>query len=118
MALLDLLGRRWSLRILWELRQGPATFRELQARCEGLSPSVLNTRMGELRQALLIDTGMPAIGSARTARNWSAAACPSPSGLRPGPSACRHPRTHELPEARRRAAMARGGSLTILWKPC
>ncbi|GAC1034751.1 winged helix-turn-helix transcriptional regulator [Pseudomonas sp. No.21] len=57
MALLDLLGRRWSLRILWELRQGPATFRELQARCEGLSPSVLNTRMGELRQALLIDTG-------------------------------------------------------------
>ncbi|MDH4559802.1 helix-turn-helix domain-containing protein [Pseudomonas sp. BN411] len=57
MALLDLLGRRWSLRILWELHQGPATFRDLQARCEGLSPSVLNTRLGELRQALLVENG-------------------------------------------------------------
>ncbi|QEY63913.1 helix-turn-helix transcriptional regulator [Metapseudomonas lalkuanensis] len=57
MALLDLLGRRWSLRILWELHQGPATFRDLQARCEGLSPSVLNTRLGELRRALLVEIG-------------------------------------------------------------
>lgn len=57
MALLDLLGRRWSLRVLWELNQGPATFRELQSRCEGLSPSVLNTRLGELRQALLLESG-------------------------------------------------------------
>ncbi|WP_271408250.1 winged helix-turn-helix transcriptional regulator [Pseudomonas sp. Q1-7] len=57
MALLDLLGRRWSLRVLWELNQGPTTFRELQARCEGLSPSVLNTRLGELRQALLVENG-------------------------------------------------------------
>jgi DNA-binding HxlR family transcriptional regulator len=57
MALLDLLGRRWSLRILWELHQGPATFRDLQARCESLSPSVLNTRLGELRQALLVENG-------------------------------------------------------------
>lgn len=57
MALLDLLGRRWSLRVLWELRQGPASFRELQARCEGLSPSVLNTRLGELREARLVENG-------------------------------------------------------------
>jgi len=55
MALLDLLGRRWSLRILWELRDGPATFRSLQERCEGPSPSVLNTRLRELRDAGLIE---------------------------------------------------------------
>ena len=31
MALLDLLGRRWALRVLWELRDGDApTFRELR----------------------------------------------------------------------------------------
>ncbi len=57
MALLDLLGRRWSLRILWELRQSPANFRELQSRCEGLSPSVLNTRLSELREARLLENG-------------------------------------------------------------
>ncbi|MES2818921.1 MAG: helix-turn-helix domain-containing protein [Pseudomonadota bacterium] len=57
MALLDLLGRRWSLRILWELQLHPATFRELQARCQGVSPSVLNTRLGELREALLVRNG-------------------------------------------------------------
>jgi DNA-binding HxlR family transcriptional regulator len=51
MALLDLLGRRWSLRILWELRDGPLTFRELQARCDAMSASVLNQRLAELRDA-------------------------------------------------------------------
>jgi len=57
MALLDLLGRRWTLRVLWELQLSPASFRELQARCEGLSPSVLNTRLGELREARLLENG-------------------------------------------------------------
>jgi DNA-binding HxlR family transcriptional regulator len=37
MALLDLLGRRWALRIIWELRDGPLTFRDLQAACDGMS---------------------------------------------------------------------------------
>jgi len=41
MALLDLLGRRWALRVLWELRSGPVpSFRELQSRCGGVSSSV------------------------------------------------------------------------------
>ena len=44
MALLDLLGRRWALRMLWELREGGLSFRALQERCDGVSPSVLNTR--------------------------------------------------------------------------
>jgi DNA-binding HxlR family transcriptional regulator len=51
MALLDLLGRRWTLRIVWELRDGPLTFRDLQARCESMSSSVLNQRVAELRAA-------------------------------------------------------------------
>ena len=51
MALLDLLGRRWVLRILYELRDGPLKFRALQARCEGMSPSVLSQRLKELVEA-------------------------------------------------------------------
>jgi len=54
-ALLDLLGRRWSLRILWELRDGPATFRVLQAQCDGVSPTVLNDRLKELREAGILE---------------------------------------------------------------
>jgi DNA-binding HxlR family transcriptional regulator len=54
MALLDLIGRRWSLRILWELREGPLNFRELQARAGDISPSVLNTRLKELKEAKLV----------------------------------------------------------------
>jgi DNA-binding HxlR family transcriptional regulator len=54
MALLDLLGRRWALRILWELRQEPATFRSLRERCDAVSPSVLNLRLSELRAAGIV----------------------------------------------------------------
>jgi DNA-binding HxlR family transcriptional regulator len=57
MALLDLLGRRWALRVLWELRAGALTFRDLQSRCGGMSPSVLNARLAELRQAGIVDGG-------------------------------------------------------------
>ena len=48
MAALDLLGRRWTLRIMWELRSGTIGFRPLQARCDGMSSSVLRTRLVEL----------------------------------------------------------------------
>ncbi|WP_441250711.1 winged helix-turn-helix transcriptional regulator [Kitasatospora sp. McL0602] len=54
MAALDLLGRRWTLRILWELSQAPAGFRELQRRCERMSSSVLSTRLAELSAARLL----------------------------------------------------------------
>src|SRR4029077_15563499 len=60
MALLDLLGRRWVLRILWELREEPAaSFRDLQVRCGNVSSSVLNERLRELRQAGILATGDP-----------------------------------------------------------
>ena len=54
MAALDLLGRRWSLRILWELRDGPLGARVLRDRCDGMSSSVLYQRLGELTDAGLI----------------------------------------------------------------
>ena len=55
MALLDLLGRRWALRVLWELREAPApTFRDLQARCGGVSSSVLAVRLRELGEAGIV----------------------------------------------------------------
>jgi DNA-binding HxlR family transcriptional regulator len=51
MALLDLLGRRWTLRILWELREANLTSRELRAACDEVSPTVLQARLSELREA-------------------------------------------------------------------
>jgi DNA-binding HxlR family transcriptional regulator len=54
MAAMDLLGRRWSLRVLWELRDGPVGFRALQERCEDMSSSVLAARLDELRVAGLV----------------------------------------------------------------
>ncbi|MEU9099586.1 helix-turn-helix domain-containing protein [Streptomyces sp. NPDC048361] len=54
MAAFDLLGRRWTMRILWELSQAPAGFRELQRRCERMSSSVLSTRIEELSGARLL----------------------------------------------------------------
>ncbi len=54
MVALDLLGRRWTLRILWELRDGPLGFRDLQARCDAMSSSVLRTRLVELEDYGLV----------------------------------------------------------------
>jgi DNA-binding HxlR family transcriptional regulator len=55
MAALDLLGRRWSLRMLWELRDGPLGARALRARCDDMSSSVLYERLGELVDASLVE---------------------------------------------------------------
>ena len=55
MALLDLLGRRWALRLLFELHQGGTLgFADLQARAAGISPSVLSQRLKELADAGLV----------------------------------------------------------------
>src|SRR5579862_4003482 len=55
MALLDLLGRRMTLRILWELSRHPMpmTFRMLQEAAE-TNPAVLNARLRELRATRLV----------------------------------------------------------------
>jgi len=46
-GVLDLLGRRWALRLVWELRRSTLSFSELRERT-GISPSVLSARLREL----------------------------------------------------------------------
>ena len=82
MAALDLFGRRWTLRVLWELRAGPAGFRALQARCDGMSSSVLRQRLVELERAGLVQRpaadyaltplGEEALRALRSLDRWSA----------------------------------------------
>ena len=57
MRVLDRLGRRWALRVLWELRDGPLTFRALREACDDVSPSSLNQRLRELRALGVIAPG-------------------------------------------------------------
>jgi DNA-binding HxlR family transcriptional regulator len=54
MAAMDLLGRRWALRLLWELRDGPLGARALRSRCDDMSSSVLYERLGELVESRLV----------------------------------------------------------------
>lgn len=59
MELLDLLGRRWTLRVLWELRTPVASFRDLQEQCGDMSSSVLSQRLTELREAGVVVASEP-----------------------------------------------------------
>jgi DNA-binding HxlR family transcriptional regulator len=54
-ALLDQLGRRWTLRIVWELRDGPLTSRALRTASDDASPTVMQARLSELRGAGLVE---------------------------------------------------------------
>ena len=58
---LDIAGRRWALRIVWELRVGPLNFRALQDVCGGVSPSVLQRRLHELRTEGVVEK-IPRLG--------------------------------------------------------
>ncbi|MFT3847582.1 MAG: helix-turn-helix domain-containing protein [Propionivibrio sp.] len=81
-ALFDLLGRRWALGILWHLGESPCVFRQLQDRCGGISPSILNARLKELRDANIVkrivdgyaltDRGMELRSFVVPLANWSA----------------------------------------------
>ncbi|HSR96090.1 MAG TPA: helix-turn-helix domain-containing protein [Kofleriaceae bacterium] len=57
MRVLDALGRRWALRILWELRSGARTFRALREACDDVSPSSLNQRLADLRALGVVERG-------------------------------------------------------------
>ncbi len=59
MVLLDLLGRRWTLRIMWELRGERLTSRALRAACDDASPTILQTRLNELREAGFVELVPP-----------------------------------------------------------
>ena len=58
---LDLSGRRWAFRVVWELRVGPLNFRALQGVCGDISPSVLQRRLHDLRNAGVIEK-IPRLG--------------------------------------------------------
>lgn len=75
MVALDLLGRRSTLRILWELRGDKLTFRALQEACETNS-SLLNTRLAELRALDLVEQGEGGYGLTKEGRKLSAALAP------------------------------------------
>ena len=51
---LNLLGRRWALRLVWELRRSTVTFSELRRRT-GISPSVLSSRLEELSSSGILE---------------------------------------------------------------
>ena len=83
LALFDVLGRRWALRVLWELRIGGLTYRELAARAPDMSTSVLTQRLRELRAAGLVDhergsgyrltvKGSELLGHIADLRDWAA----------------------------------------------
>ncbi|MAT83919.1 MAG: transcriptional regulator [Gammaproteobacteria bacterium] len=94
MALLDVLGQRWMLRILWELRAGRTGFRGLRDRCDGISPTVLNQRLKTLRALDIIDLDSAGYGLTPAgrelgeqllaldgwARRWAATLTPDQSG--------------------------------------
>src|ERR1700761_7390391 len=72
MVALDALGRRGALRLLWELRDEPLTFRALQAACE-TNPGSLNTRLKELRELNIVDHGDAGYFLSRHGRSLMAA---------------------------------------------
>ncbi|AHL34394.1 HxlR family transcriptional regulator [Pseudomonas brassicacearum] len=55
MALLDLLGQKWALRVLWELRDQAMSSRALRSAAGDISPTVLQSRINELRNAGLVE---------------------------------------------------------------
>jgi DNA-binding HxlR family transcriptional regulator len=52
--IINLLSKKWVMRIIWELRAEALTFRELQTACGGLSPTVLNNRLKLLQEDQLV----------------------------------------------------------------
>lgn len=64
---LELSGRRWALRVVWELRVGPLNFRALREACGGVSPGVLQRRLHEWREYGVIEK-IPRLGYRLTAR--------------------------------------------------
>ena len=92
---LDLLGRRWALRLIWELRRSTLSFSELRERT-GISPSVLSARLGELVEAGVVGAGRrPALPAERPrAASWPGSSTSSIDG----PSRQGYPRGVSSPE--------------------
>lgn len=68
MLLFDLIGRRRSMGVLWNLSTQNRTFRDLQACCGSASPTVLNTRLKELRAVDLVEKTVTGYGLTTSGR--------------------------------------------------
>jgi len=126
MAALDLLGRRWALRILWELTDGPTGARDLRQRCDAMSPSVLYQRLAELTDAqLLTQDADSRYRLTPWDKRWAPRSHRSISGLRPGHArrpnhrnrSDRHQgrrKAHSAPEPRPTGSRGRGDGEVIV----
>lgn len=55
-GLFDLLGRKWTLHIVWTLRErGTVRFNQLKREADGISPRVLSDRLDELAEQGLVE---------------------------------------------------------------
>jgi DNA-binding HxlR family transcriptional regulator len=52
---LDIVGDRWTMLILRDLRDGPRKFHELQASLAGISPNTLSARLKNLEQHAIVE---------------------------------------------------------------
>jgi DNA-binding HxlR family transcriptional regulator len=50
----ELFGRRWAMRVVWELRRDSVSFSELRERT-AISPSVLSARLAELVEIAVVE---------------------------------------------------------------
>ncbi len=66
-VLLNVCSRRWALRVIWELRAGPLSFRAVRKACGDISPSVLQQRLHTWRELGVIEN-IPRLGYRLTAR--------------------------------------------------
>ena len=64
---MELLGRRWSMRIVWELRRDRLAFVDLVHRL-GISPSVLTSRLNELVESGVCEVEKSGRGYSLTGR--------------------------------------------------
>lgn len=54
LSAIDLLGQRWTLRVIWELAPGPLGFLQLRRSMGNCSSSMLSNRLQQLQQAGLV----------------------------------------------------------------
>lgn len=52
--IIELLSKKWVMRIIWELRAETLTFRQLQHACDDVSPTVLNQRLKLLKASQIL----------------------------------------------------------------
>jgi DNA-binding HxlR family transcriptional regulator len=52
---LDIVGDRWTMLILRDLRDGPRKFHELQTSLAGISPNTLSARLKNLEQHAIVE---------------------------------------------------------------